>query len=72
VARALTEQVVAQAKEANGCDPTTAASCSRGERRSFATIDATVAEGHDRYALGEWVGAVTGYLKAVKAAEPLT
>jgi hypothetical protein len=28
--------------------------------------------GHARYAAGDWVGAVANYLKAVKAAEPLT
>ena len=43
-----------------------------GERKTFATIDAVVAAGHTRYAAGGWVGAVTNYLKAVKAAEPLT
>jgi hypothetical protein len=72
VARVITEEVVADAKAATGCDPTSAASCSKGERKTFATIDAVVAAGQTRYAAGDWVGAVTNYLKAVKAAEPLT
>lgn len=72
VARVLTEQLVAQAKNATGCAPTTATSCSKGERKSFTTIDAAVAAGHARYAVADWVGAATGYLKAVKAADTLT
>ncbi len=65
VARATTIRSVADAALRAGCEPRTAASCSPGQRKSFARIDADVADGHRRFDAGDFHGAATAYLRAL-------
>ncbi len=71
IARVVTVQTVQAATAAIGCDPTSAKTCSRGERKTVGSMEGWIETGDGSFAEADYPGAVYNYLKAVKTAAPL-